>query len=421
MAIESQEAFFSITDLLQAVADEEIGMFLTSNGHHQNFGKYDYIAAGGAVALEMDGDFQKLRGFLEKKAGFVMAALSYDLKNSLEKLHSNNADFHGAPRAVFFEPAWVVFSCDGTQKIWQHPAALDRPLPFESKPTKAAPVAARKTIALKPQITKEAYLEAVERLKKHIQLGDIYEVTFCQQFFAENTTIAPLPTFERLNQLACAPFAALFKCQAHWVLSASPERYLAKRGDLLVSQPIKGTAPRDSNPEKDQKLRDDLASNKKERAENVMIVDLVRNDLSRVATKDSVHIPGLFEVHTFNTVHQMIGEVRATLRPDCDAVAALEASFPMGSMTGAPKVRAMELIEGIEEFKRGFFSGALGYFDPEGDFDFNVVIRSILYHAEKKYLSVPVGSAITILSDPEQEYQECVVKLEAMRRVLSDG
>ena len=421
MTTESKEAIFSIKELLQAVANEEVGMFLTSNGHHQKFGKYDYLAAGGAVALEVDGDFKSLRALVQENGGFVIAALGYDLKNSLEKLHSENPDFQCAPQSVFFEPAWVVYSCDGQQKIWQHPTALDRPLPIQSQQKKTEPIEEQKAITLKPQISKEAYLEAVEQLKKHIQLGDIYEVTFCQQFFAENATIAPIPTFERLNQLACAPFAALFKFKEHWVLSASPERYLAKRGDLLVSQPIKGTAPRSPNEAEDLRLKTHLAADKKERAENVMIVDLVRNDLSRVAAKGSVVIPGLFEVHTFNTVHQMIGEVQARLHPDFDAVAALEASFPMGSMTGAPKVRAMELIEKTEAFKRGMFSGGLGYFDAEGDFDFNVVIRSIIYNADKKCLSVPVGSAITILSDPEQEYQECLVKLDAMRKILSSN
>lgn len=403
-----------IAQLLNGLETEQVGLYLTSNGHQQTFGKYSYLVAGGAVRQVVDSDFSGLRNMVQNAAGFVMAALGYDLKNSLERLNSSNFDGHNAPQTIFFEPAWVVYECGGQQVLWQHPEALDRPLPFCLKPTGPN----NTPVTLTPRITKSAYLDAVRQLQHHIQIGDIYEVTFCQEFYAEGVRIDPIQTFERLNQFAAAPFAALFKFESHWVLSASPERYLAKRGNELVSQPIKGTAPRSANLAADARIKSKLANDEKERAENVMIVDLVRNDLSKVAAPGSVYVPSLFTVHTFKTVHQMIGEVRATLRNGCDAVAALEATFPMGSMTGAPKVRAMELIEEFESFKRGWFSGAFGYFDLDGDFDFNVVIRSILYNAQNQYLSVPVGGAITILADPEQEYAECLLKAAAMRQAL---
>jgi para-aminobenzoate synthetase component I len=239
-------------------------------------------------------------------------------------------------------------------------------------------------------------------------------VNLCQEFFAENTLLDPLAVFERLNALAEAPFSAFLRWQRRYLLSASPERFLKKTGRRVVSQPIKGTRRRGKNAEEDEHIRRELAASEKDRAENVMIVDLVRNDLSRHCLPGSVRADELFGIYTFPTVHQMISTVSGALPPGADGLRLLRDAFPMGSMTGAPKVMAMQLIEQYERSRRGLYSGALGYFDPDGDFDFNVVIRSVLYNAESGYVSASVGGAIVYDSDPEQEYEECMLKAEAM-------
>jgi para-aminobenzoate synthetase component 1 len=203
-----------------------------------------------------------------------------------------------------------------------------------------------------------------------------------------------------------------------YLLSATPERYIKKIGEKIVTQPIKGTARRSDNEEEDYAFAKALQQNPKERSENIMIVDLVRNDLSRTARRGSVVVEELCEVYPFKQVHQMISTVTSQLAVGISPVDVIRSTFPMGSMTGAPKLRAMQIIESLEESKRGLYSGSVGYFTPTGDFDFNVIIRSILYNAENKYISYSVGGAITAGSDPDSEYEECLLKAKAMRAVL---
>ncbi|MEN8883690.1 MAG: aminodeoxychorismate synthase component I, partial [Flavobacteriaceae bacterium] len=276
-------------------------------------------------------------------------------------------------------------------------------------------------IKIKLRIHKDEYHQKVTKVLEHIHRGDIYEANFCQEFFAENTTINPLQVYEDLNKISEPPFASFFKIDNHYLLSASPERYLKKEGSKIISQPIKGTAKRLINPIDDEKIASDLSRDLKERSENIMIVDLVRNDLSKTAKKGSVSVEELCKVYTFKQVHQMISTVVSELNDDVHPVDVIRDTFPMGSMTGAPKISAMKIIEELEETKRGLYSGTVGYFTPNGDFDFNVVIRSILYNSEKKYLSFSVGSAITAKSTPEKEYEECLLKAKAMKFVLSNA
>jgi len=255
-------------------------------------------------------------------------------------------------------------------------------------------------------------------MQQHIAKGDIYEANFCQEFYAKNTLINPLATYTALNNISSPPFASFFKFEEYYALSASPERYIKKEGNKLISQPIKGTAKRVSNSDDDKNLAESLSTNNKERAENIMIVDLVRNDLSKTALKGSVKVEELCKVYSFKQVHQMISTITSEVNNLYTPVDVLKTTFPMGSMTGAPKVSAMQIIEDLEVSKRGLYSGAIGYFTPEGDFDFNVVIRSILYNSEKKYVSFSVGSAITAKSDIDSEFEECLLKAKAMRQVL---
>ncbi|MBA4320060.1 MAG: aminodeoxychorismate synthase component I, partial [Flavobacterium sp.] len=274
-------------------------------------------------------------------------------------------------------------------------------------------------IEIKQRISKEKYLEKVSKILEHIHRGDIYEANFCMEFFAENATINPLEKFLKLNEISKSPLAVYFKNNKQFLLSASPERYLKKEGELIISQPIKGTAKRFLDPIEDEKSKNLLASDPKERAENIMVSDLVRNDLSRTAQKGSVKVEELCGIYSFEQVHQMISTITSKLDSQYAVVDVIKTTFPMGSMTGTPKVSVLKIIEELEETKRGLYSGAVGYFTPNGDFDFNVVIRSILYNQEKKYASFSVGSAITSQSVPESEYEECLLKAKAMHEVLS--
>ena len=254
---------------------------------------------------------------------------------------------------------------------------------------------------------------------QHIKRGDIYEANICQEFYSEAAKINPLETFFQLNEISKPPFSVFLKLNHLFALSASPERYLKRVENTIISQPIKGTAKRLKDKTEDLKMVRQLAADPKERSENIMITDLVRNDLSRIAVKGSVAVDELCAIYTFEQVHQMISTIRCTVAPNTSSVEVLRNTFPMGSMTGAPKISAMKIIEEIEDAKRGLYSGAIGYFSPSGDFDFNVVIRSILYNSLKEYVSFSVGSAITINSIPEKEYEECLLKAKAMRQVLN--
>jgi para-aminobenzoate synthetase component I len=252
----------------------------------------------------------------------------------------------------------------------------------------------------------------------HINRGDIYEANFCMEFFAEKAFINPVEVFKKLDTISDAPFAAFFKNNQHYLLSASPERYLRKEGTKIISQPIKGTSKRFDDEKLDLQSKINLQNDPKERSENIMIVDLVRNDLSHSASKGSVQVEEFCEVYTFKQVHQMISTVVCEVDFSTSLVEIIKSTFPMGSMTGAPKISAMQIIEDLEETKRGLYSGTVGYFTPNNDFDFNVVIRSILYNSQNNYVSFSVGSAITALSEPEKEYEECLLKAKAMFNVL---
>ncbi len=273
-------------------------------------------------------------------------------------------------------------------------------------------------VSIRSRFTENEYKNTVNELKGHIRRGDIYEINFCQEFYAENADIDPLSTFIRLNKISPTPFSSFMKMGHRYIISATPERFLSRRGQKLISQPIKGTYARDSDKQKDEDQKKNLKADEKERAENVMIVDLVRNDLTKSAKPGTVKVEELFGVYSFKQVHQLISTVVCERAEGLSNAQIIENTFPMGSMTGAPKISAMMLAERYERSKRGVYSGAVGYFGPNGDFDLNVVIRTLLYNAENKYLSFHTGGAITIDSDPEKEYNECVLKAEAIIEVL---
>ena len=289
-----------------------------------------------------------------------------------------------------------------------------------NKKIASQPLASRNdgTVKVRKRITKKQYLEQPSKVLNHIHRGNIYEVNFCQEFYAENAEIDPFEVYKRLNKISAPPFAAILKFDGKYMLSAFPERFVRREGQKIISQPIKGTAKRHVNTKADKKQSQQLVNDPKERSENIMIVDLVRNDLAKTALKGSIRVEELCKVYSFKQVHQLISTVTSKVSTAIDSVDILKSLFPMGSMTGAPKIAAMKIIEELESSKRGLYSGAVGYFTPHDDFDFNVVIRSILYNHSKKYLSFTVGGAITSKSYPEKEYEECLIKAISMKKAL---
>lgn len=352
--------------------------------------------------------------------GFV----SYDYKNQIEtQLNSNNIDGVQFAEKHFFSPELVFVITNNEVEINYEPTIYTAEQVaelFNKIVVTELTESANQNIKITPRLSKEEYLNKVKALQQHIQLGDIYEVNFCQEFYAEQVQINPLALYFKLNEKSSTPFSCFVKHQDKYLLCASPERFIKKTGNKIISQPIKGTIKRGKTEEEDEQLKQQLKNDPKERSENVMIVDLVRNDLTKVAEKNSVNVDELYGIYTFPQVHQMISTVSAKVKDDIDFNTILNATFPMGSMTGAPKVRAMELIEEYETTKRGLYSGSVGYIDDKGDFDFNVVIRSITYNQKNKYLSYMVGGAITALSNPEKEYEECLLKAKAILEVLSE-
>lgn len=405
-------------------------VWLDSNHYQANYSDYDAILAVDAFTLlqtDTQNAFQKLAEYQKTTNDWIFGYLSYDLKNAVEDLKSENFDglqfpelYFMQPKKLFFlkgnilEVSYLSFVEDELQEDVF--AIMNTKIDAEIFTHSHSNKEHRPKIKLR--IHKDEYHEKVNKLLVHIHRGDVYEANFCQEFYAENAEIDPLSTYTHLNAISKPPFATYMRLNDKYILSASPERYLKKEGTKVISQPIKGTAKRSDTAELDAQMAESLRTDEKERAENIMIVDLVRNDLSKTAVKGSVNVEELCKIYTFDQVHQMISTVVSEVTETQNPIEILETTFPMGSMTGAPKISAMNIIENLEETKRGIYSGAIGYFTPTNDFDFNVVIRTILYNSTKKYVSYSVGGAITAKSIPEKEYEECLLKAKAMREAL---
>lgn len=364
--------------------------------------------------------FEQLYSFHQQHKDWLFGHLGYDLKNELEPISSSHPDNIGFADLFFFVPR-VLVRLTGQEMIIGIYGTGHEDIYKEIIETKTinSPVTGS-PIQIQNKISREEYIQTIQRLLQHIHRGDCYEINFCQEFYAGDASIDPLATYHALCKISPNPFAAFYKVEDRFLICASPERYLKKSGNRIFSQPIKGTWQRDLyNDSTDASYKSQLYNSAKDRSENVMIVDLVRNDLSKICREGTVMVDELFGIYSFPQVHQMISTISGNLRPGIHFLDAVRATFPMGSMTGAPKRRVMELIERYEKTRRGIFSGAVGYFTPDGDFDFNVVIRSILYNASCKYLSFQAGSGITFHSDPEKEYEECLLKAAAIRKILT--
>lgn len=361
---------------------------------------------------------EQLAQFTSKKDSWYFGHLGFDLKNEIEQLHSSRPDYNGFPDLYFFEPEIVIHLLPGEMIIEsEHPQQVLE----EINNTIRKPPSYSTIPAVRSRISREEYIAVIRRLKQHILRGDCYEINFCQEFYAEAVQIDPLTVYRQLSAVSPNPFSALYRVCNSWLLCASPERFFQKKGNRIISQPIKGTAKRElQDEEKDSISRQALYMSSKDRSENVMVVDLVRNDLARICEEGSVKVEELYGIYSFPQVHQMISTISGELKKDSTLAEIVRAIFPMGSMTGAPKKRVLELIEEYEQSRRGIFSGAVGYVAPNGDIDFNVVIRSIMYNDATGYLSFQAGSGITFYSEPEQEWEECLLKAAAIRNILEN-
>ena len=359
----------------------------------------------------------RLQQFINKKKSWLFGHLNYDLKNEIGLLTSSHTDHLGFPELFFFEPEYLVRLGNDTIVI-----DADNPYQVYHDILESTPAEADFTKSItdtNSRLSKDDYIETVRKLQQHILRGDCYEINFCQEFFSSDAQVDPLVMYEKLSIVSPNPFSALYKLNDKYLICASPERFIKKDGAHILSQPIKGTAKRSSGQrEEDELSRKNLYHSQKDRSENVMVVDLVRNDLAKVCKEGTVHVDELYGVYSFPQVYQMISTISGDLNDDISFTDIIRATFPMGSMTGAPKRSVLQLIEKYERSKRGIFSGALGYITPEQDFDFNVVIRSIMYNESNRYLSYQVGSGITFYSEPESEWEECRLKAAAIDKVL---
>jgi len=397
-----------------------IFLFLDSCNYADRFAAEDWVLAAGVTDefLPTTNLLPKLNEWIAGKKFWLFGHLNYDLKNEIEQLCSLHPDHIGFPDVYFFEPEVIIRKTGPDISIICNTMdATDILADIQATAKTQAPL--KPSLQIQQRFSKEAYIATIQRLQQHILRGDCYEINFCQEFFAEHAVIDPLSVYNQLIAVSPTPFAGFYKMNDKYLLCASPERFLQKKGNTLISQPIKGTIKRNTeNALADADMKQQLQQSTKDQSENVMVVDLVRNDLSKICTEDSVYVSELYGIYTFPQVHQMISTVKGQLKENTGFADILRATFPMGSMTGAPKVRVMQLAEQYEQTKRGIYSGCIGYINPDKDFDFNVVIRSIMYNATTQYLSYQVGGGITFYSEPEKEYEECLLKAAAIKKVL---
>lgn len=397
-----------------------ICVLLDNHGYASPHQSKEWLLAIGATARCLLDSHQSLDTFIQAHQGkWIFGHISYEYGHVLMGKTPRPETFIGFPLAEFFCPEILIECSDDGLNIFSDSLPIDEILHSIQTST---PTASTKStpVQLTPALSKQAYIDAIQALKAHISRGDCYEINYCQQFSATGTSIDPIQVYHQLSLVSPTPFAAFYRNDAKYLLCASPERFIKKDGSTLISQPIKGTFKRNLvDAEQDEQLKKTLQEDPKERSENVMVVDLVRNDLSRVCQPGSVQVTELFGIYSFPQVHQMISTIEGRIKPSLVFSDILKALFPMGSMTGAPKESVINLIDRYEPVPRGLYSGTIGYISPNGDFDFNVVIRSIVYNATKQHISYHVGSGITYYCNPENEFQECLLKAEAMSAALS--
>ncbi len=372
------------------------------------------------VTIELQGEtkhvtmnpWEAIREFRKQTGGWLFGYLGYDLKNFSEKLTSKNKRLIAAPDFYLIQPEFIWYSAngewrliDGSEQKWRNEAVHNYDNDEDVD------------ISLSPMVARDEYIKHVQTIKHGIAEGEYYELNYSYPMMGTFRG-APYHLYQKMREINPVPFGSFISAHNFSVCCASPERFLKKTANRILSEPIKGTSARSENPAEDQRLRGDLL-NEKNKAENLMIVDLVRHDMSVVSKPGSVKVSKLFDIQSFGTVHQLISKVEAEVAENADPIDVIRSCFPMGSMTGAPKIRVMKAIDELEIYRRGIYSGAIGYIDPEGNFDFNVVIRSAIISDGK--LVYPVGGAITSDSIAESEWDETLIKSRTLTRIKNTG
>ena len=395
-------------------------IYLDSNGIKND---YEFIFSYGKISelKSFDNSLEKLDNYINQVNDWIFGFISYDLKEEIEDIKSENLKYFEVPNLSFFQPStiWVFDGVELKALYFDEKELFDvwneiNKIYISCDNNKNNP-----NVELKGRLSRDEYINKIKNIKKRIKIGDTYELNFCFDFFNDNTKISPENTFVKLNKLTESPMSVYYKDQHLHVLSSSPERFIKRNKKTIISQPIKGTKKRGITMEEDVFMINSLKNSVKEKSENHMIVDLVRNDFSRIAQKGTVKVTELSKINTYKNIHQMVSTVEAQIENDIFISTILKSTFPMGSMTGAPKIKTMKIIEEFEETSRGLYSGAIGYIDPDKNFDFNVVIRTIIYDEKLTKISVNVGSGITFKSVPADEYEECLTKIDALKKSLS--
>ncbi|MBC7425874.1 MAG: anthranilate synthase component I family protein, partial [Bacteroidia bacterium] len=431
-----QELLTFKSRLLAFSAGFEVSCILDSNEISAALGKNNYeLLAGIGSKLSFsntENDFSELKKFHEAQKDWLFGVMPYSNKSNDGNKTSNNQDL------FFFQPLIVITITSINSLEWQVTilSELNPELVYSNIMESVLVDGTIQPASFAPVISKDQYINTISEIRSDIENGDYYELNFCQEFRTDQKNFDSELIYSKLCAKSPAPFSALLKIPGYELVCMSPERFLSHQQGSLVAQPIKGTRRRGANAEEDEKLMNELFFSEKERAENVMIVDLTRNDLSNVCPAGNVKVTELFGIYKFPHVIQMISTVEGQLKVELvnDKLAdkvlqnelneeninsdlpfkAIDNCFPMGSMTGAPKVEVMKRIAKYETGKRGFYSGCIGYISPEGDFDFNVVIRTLIYNKTLKQLSYWVGRAITFDSNSEEEYEECLLKAKGI-------
>jgi para-aminobenzoate synthetase component 1 len=408
------------TEQLKAVANEyDYMLYLDSNGYADQYGRWNHLLmASNNLPIEcQEGTSEAWLAFkneldTQQHSSILPVFFSYDLKNSFENLTSQHPALSGFPFAGAFLPELLFGHQRNGESI--QIGTLPSDIRIDENENRL------QNFHVTPDTSREDYKEQFQKIREHLKRGDIYETNYCIRFSANIPHLDPIKLFERLNAQSPSPFASLLKWKNAWLIGSSPERFITRNADIVISQPIKGTARRTGDLETDRATIEKLKVDPKERAENIMITDLVRNDLSHFALPGSVEVKELCGIYPYNRVFQMISTVEARIEPDLKNCSLIETAFPMGSMTGVPKIRAMEIADETETFRRELYSGSVGYFDGSDRCDLNVVIRSFLWNADSGLLSFSTGGAITIRSDADQEYDECLLKAEALLQCLKE-
>ena len=402
-------------------SDKEYYLYTNGNNYPSLHGSFpEKVFAGKLDKIESTGNsFLKLEELRStNKNDWIYGYFSYDLKNEIEVLSSSNPSTIPVSHLGFYVPETIIHFSDDKFEI----ESVLRPddVLEEIKSFNAINKDSQSEIgSIISNTSKWQYFDHVKKIKNFIVEGEFYEMNYCIEFSSIANSFNPLQCYRKINSISPMPFSALGRFQDNHLICASPERFLKMSGDNIISQPIKGTIRRSFDQKEDELLKNKLKTSEKEQSENLMIVDLVRNDLAKSACAGSIKVEELFGIYTFKKIHQMISTISATKRKSITSNETIKNAFPMGSMTGAPKIRVMEEIEALEHSSRGLYSGSVGFFEPNGNFDFNVVIRSILYNSRSRKISFHVGSAITYDSDPEYEYNECLLKAESILEALS--